>query len=70
MNPDQIENSRLTDALNRVSNIETNMKVLTGALKQRAFIDARVAFVETDRLVNILFTLLDALDPPRQPLQF
>ena len=70
MEPDQIETSRLRDALHKISNIETNMKVLTAALKQHGFIDARIALTETERLVTVLASLLDELDPPSQPRQF
>ncbi len=65
MEPEQIETSRLGDALNKIHNIEANMQVLTASLKQRSFIDARIALSETDRLVQVLKTLLDELDPPR-----
>ena len=58
MELDQIETSRLGDALNKVRNNEINMQVLTASLKQRSFIDARIALSETERLVQALNTLL------------
>jgi hypothetical protein len=66
MNPDEIETSGLANALNKVRNIEVIMKVLSASLKQRSFIDARVAMAETERLVQVLHALLDELDPQPQ----
>ena len=65
MEPEQIETSRLANELNKARNVELNMQVLVASLKQRSFIDARIALTETVRLVQLLNTLLDELDPPR-----
>ena len=70
MDTDRLETARLRDALHQVHSIEINMQVLTAALKQRGFIDARIALAETQRLVSLLVLLLDELDPPRAPLHF
>jgi hypothetical protein len=66
MNPDEIQTSRLAVALNKVRNIEINMQVLAASLKERGFIDARIALGETERLVQVLHALLDELDPQPQ----
>jgi hypothetical protein len=65
MNNDETKTSLLGVALNNVSNIEINMQVLAASLQDRAFIDARIALGEAERLVQVLNTLLDELDPPR-----
>ena len=64
MQPDEIEASRLADALHKLRIIEVNMQVLTHALKDRAYLDARIVLREAERLVQVLNTLLDELDSP------